>query len=186
MAGTIETPDPHQAWVDPETGKPTMYFFSLIEALLNGPESNSIGTILSGQSTTQAQVDGIVTGDQEQAEENLVTDITVTASLDNVSGSGVGTVTSVPTTISVSGGTPPYSVSWVATNGVTLTANSVSSLGADGDFSVTFERAMTPGQWLYSNQKVTITDSAGSPLTGETVVSVTLVEISTGLDIGAA
>ena len=186
MTGTIETPDPQQAWIDPETGKPTLYFFALIEELLAGTSTNSIGTILSGQNTTQAQVDGIVTGDQEQAEENLVTDITVTASPDNVSGSGIGTVTSGSATISVSGGTPPYSISWAATNGVTLPANSVSSLGAEGDFRVTFERALTPGQWLFSNQKVTITDSAGSPLTGEAVVNVTLVENSTGLDIGAA
>lgn len=177
MTDTIGAPDPHQPWIDPATGKPTMYFFAIVEDLLAGSSTNSIGTVLSGQTSTQAQVDGIVAGEQEQAAEDVATSFTVTVPDTTVSGVGDGTVTTNTISISVSGGTAPYSIAWSASSGVAVTANSVSTLSADGSFDVSFTRELEAGDYFYCTQKVTITDSAGTPLVSEAVVNLTLLSV---------
>ncbi|MEL6859303.1 MAG: hypothetical protein AAFO74_13030 [Pseudomonadota bacterium] len=184
MAGTIESPDPNQPWIDPQTGKPTMYFFALMEDLLAGTSTNSIGTVLSGQNTTQAQVDGIVTAEQEAAAEDVTTDITVTPSKTDVFAIGEGTVLTETISIAVASGVAPYSISWERASGVSVTVNSPTSLVADGSFDVSFTRTLAAGSYLFSTQKVTVTDSAGTPMTGQAVINLELVSTEFG-DTGA-
>lgn len=190
MTGTIDAPDPNQAWVDPETGKPTMYFFTLLEDLLAGSSTNSIGTVLSGQATTDAQVAGIEEANAEAASDGLSGDFTVTLSPETLSTVGAGAQTSSAVAVSVSGGTAPYTIAWAKSGGVEIdSVSSPSSLGADGSFEATFTKTVATGGYTTSYYKVTVTDSAGSPLVSEKIVTLIFVDTSLGLtesDIGAA
>lgn len=190
MTGTIDAPDPNQAWIDPATGKPTMYFFTLLEDLLAGSSTNSIGTVLSGQTATDAQVAGIEEANAEAASDGISSDFTVTLSAEAISTVGAGEQTSDALTVSVSGGTAPYTIAWEKSGGVSIdSVSSPSSLVADGSFDATFTKTVAAGGYTTSYYKVTVTDSAGSPLVSEKIVTLIFVDTSLGLtesDIGAA
>ena len=177
MAETIEAPDPHQPWIDPQTGKPTMYFFSLMEELITGDSTNSIGTVLSGIRTAQAEVNGITEGAGEEASADLMADFTVTVDPTSVYKEGVGPgITTDAVTVSISGGTPPYNVSYESVGLAPFTATGPSSLGADGDISVFWARDVSDLTFYSGQEKITVTDSAGSPLMAEVVVPVSMLD----------
>ena len=190
MTNTIDPPDPNQAWIDPETGMPTRYFFSLMEELLAGTSTNSIGTVLSGQNTTQAQVDGLNAAAQEEASEDVTADFVISADVTTVSKSGsAGALTTDQVTITVADGVAPYSISWSRAGRVSIDfVTSPSALANDGAFSASFTKAISSGEFVTSYQKVTVSDSTpGTPQTAELVITATFLDLSfDGSGIGSA
>ena len=193
MTGTIETPDPHQAWIDPETGRPTMYFFTLMESLLNGTESNSIGTILSGQNgiingtTPLADVlidgRGSLVAEQDAQTDNINNTAASGGALSAVADpsyafniNGTGTVVSSSVTVTASGGTPSYSYAWTKVSG-----DDISVVSASSDTTTFQATGVTSGEIRTAVFRCTVTDSAGSPATTTVDVSVTLGDASGGI-----
>lgn len=195
MAGTIESPDPHQAWVDPETGKPTMYFFTLMEALFNGTESNSIGTILSGQNgiiagttpLTDVLIDGrgSLVAEQDAQSNNINTTassgggLVATPDLSYAFATGTsGTLTSSSIVVSISGGTPPYTLTATYKSGSAIFTESISGspLGADGDITISWTAPWSSGLTANSIETITVTDDAAGSKSFD--VSVTATDVS--------
>jgi hypothetical protein len=176
--------------VDPQTGEMSIAFRNWLEEAWFGASENAVGTVLSGLAAAQAQVAGIDEANAEAASEGLSSDFTVTVSPETVSTVGAGAQTSQAVTVNVSGGTAPYAIVWTKTGGVAVdTVTSPSSLGADGSFEATFTKTVAASGYTTSYYKVTVTDSAGSPLVSEKTVTLIFVDTSLGLtadDIGAA
>lgn len=176
--------------VDPQTGEMSTAFRNWLEEAWFGASENAVGTVLSGLAAAQAQVDGIDEANAEAASEGLSSDFTVTVDPASVSTIGSGLQTSSAITVNVSGGVAPYSIAWAKTGGVAVdSVTSPSSLGADGSFEATFTKTVSAGGYTTSYYKVTVTDSAGSPLVSEKTVTLIFVDTSLGLtagDIGAA
>lgn len=170
-------------------GNPTAEFRDWLEELTFGTSENSIGTVLSGQATTQAQVDGLNAAAQEEASEDVTADFVISADVTTVSKSGSpGALTTDQVTITVSGGTAPYSIAWERSGGVSVdSVTSPASLGADGSFQASFTKTISAGEFLTSYQRVTVTDSAGVPLTAQLVITATFLDLSfDGSGIGSA
>ena len=176
--------------MDPATGQMTAEFRDWLEEAWFGASENAVGTVLSGLAAAQAQVAGIDEANAEAASEGLSSDFTVTVDPSSLSTIGSGLQTSSAITVNVSGGTAPYSMAWAKTGGVAVdSVTSPSSLGADGSFEATFTKTVAAGGYTTSYYKVTVTDSAGSPLVSEKTVTLIFVDTSLGLsaeDIGAA
>lgn len=172
--------------VNPATGEMELEWRDFFEEVVFGQSENSIGTILSGVETAQAQVDGITEGSQENASEGLASEFTVTPSQTNLVKSGFGSnVSTDAITVSISGGTPPYSIAYASVGLAPFTSNGPASLGADGDISVFWSRTVADDRFYSGQQKITVTDSAGSPMTSEALVSVSMFDPSID-GIGAA
>lgn len=202
MADKLEGMPSSEVLVDPETGRITQEWRDWLEELVFGKSDRSVGTILSGLNSTTAKTDAIVAGTQEltnvvikdrgslvteQDAQNTTATADFSATPDKVAlfGSGSsGTLESDAATITVSGGTAPYTLSASLVSGDTFTAVfSPTSLASDGSFTVKFQKAWVANAFFAGVQKVTVTDSAGSPLTAEVNLSVSLWDVG---GIGAA
>lgn len=178
MPRRLESMPSTQQIVDPATGIINSEWYDFLEEVVFGRSENSLGTLLSGVNTAKAEVSGIIEGASEQAEEGLASDFTVTADATNAVGNGTGTVNTSAVTISVSGGTAPYSIAWANVGLSNFTANSVSSLSADGDFSATFSRNVDVGESYSGIAQLTVTDSAGSPQTAQININLNVFDLS--------
>lgn len=158
--------------VDPATGIMTTEFSRWLEELTFGQSVNSIRTVLSGVNASRASQEAAA----EAEAENAAAAASAISALANPAsafgkGAGAGDVTTNTLTISIAGGTAPYALSWAKVSGADLTVNSPTTLGADGDISVSFT---APNGDYSATYKLTITDSAGSALTRELSVPVTI------------
>lgn len=174
MSRTISLPQ--EPWFDPETGNPTVQFRMAFEELLNGTSTNSIGTVISGvNAVKQSQVDEAA-ADAENAEEPASA-ITISANPTKAvgSGSGSGTTSTNNVTISIGGGTAPYALSWVNESGYAFTVSGPSSLATDGDAVFGFS---APSGDRSGRQKLTATDSAGTPVTASITIPTTTFDTS--------
>lgn len=172
--------------VNPVTGEMELEWRDFFEEVVFGESENSIGTILSGVQAAQAEVDGITEGSQENASDGLSSDFTVTPSDTNLVQAGAGTnISTAAITVSISGGVAPYTIAYASVGLAPFTANGPASLGADGDISVFWSRDVANDKSYSGQQKITVTDSTGSPLTSEALVSVSMYDPSID-GIGAA
>lgn len=169
--------------VDPATGEIRAEWFDFFEELVFGTSERSVGTVLSGVNSIlsgEAVLQDVVLADRgslvaDQAAQDGTSgnsnEFNASASSTVLSAVGTGTVATSSITISVSGGTAPYSISY--SNAGSVTASGSTTLGADGDFSVSWSGSPAGGI-IGGLQTITITDSAGSPLTAEVFVSVSI------------
>ena len=157
-------------WFDPETGNPTQPFRAAFEELLAGRSTNSIGTVISGvNAVKQASIEEAAADAENESAPD--TAITVTASPSSVTKASAssGNTTSQDVTISISGGTEPYTIAWSTVSGYAFTNNSPASLALDGDITVAFT---APAGDRSGAQKITVTDSAGTPVVQTLTLSV--------------
>lgn len=165
--------------VDPVTGEMELEWRDFFEEVVFGQSENSIGTILSGVEAAQAEVDGITEGSQENASDGLANEFTVTPSKTSLVKAGFGPgVSTEAITVSISGGVAPYSIAYTSVGLAPFSANGPASLGADGDISVFWFRDVADDTFYSGQQKITVTDSTGSPMTSEAVVSVSMYDPS--------
>ena len=169
MTRTITVPP--MPWFDPATGNPTQPFRAAFEELLAGRSTNSIGTVVSGvNAVKQASIEEAAADAENESAPD--TAITVTASPSSVTKASAssGNTTSQNVTISISGGTEPYTIAWSTVSGHAFTNNSPTSLALDGDITVAFTSTL-PGD-RSGAQKITVTDSAGTPVVQTLTLSV--------------
>jgi len=168
MTRTITVPP--MPWFDPATGNPTQPFRAAFEELLAGRSTNSIGTVVSGvNAVKQASIEEAAADAENESAPD--TAITVTASPSSVTKASAssGNTTSQDVTISISGGTEPYTIAWSTVSGYAFTNNSPTSLALDGDITVAFT---APAGDRSGAQKITVTDSAGTPVVQTLTLSV--------------
>lgn len=187
MADKLEGMPSTMQLVDPETGQINDEWWNFFEELVFGSSERSVGTILSGLNTTTGKTDAIIAGTQtvsdvfingrgslvaeqdaqnQQGADNAAasSSFAVTSNKSSVSGNATsGTITSDTATISISGGSTPYSIAVTKASGETFTQNlSSSSLGSDGSVTVSFSIPWADGQAYSGSQKVTVTDNGGA------------------------
>lgn len=168
MSRTITVPP--LPWFNKETGEPTQQFRSAFEELLAGRATNSIGTVLSGVNTIkQSSIDEAAAAAENENAGSSAISISATPMSVTTASASSGNTTSPDVTISISGGVPPYTIAWSSFSGYAFTNNSPASLAADGDITVAFT---APAGDRYGSQKITVTDSAGTPVVQELTLSV--------------
>jgi len=156
--------------VNPETGEATLEFKEFIAQLTGTRRINSLGTLLSGvNAVKQASIEEAAADAENESAPD--TAITVTASPSSVTKASAssGNTTSQDVTISISGGTEPYTIAWSTVSGHAFTNNSPASLALDGDITVAFT---APAGDRSGAQKITVTDSAGTPVVQTLTLSV--------------
>lgn len=175
-------------------GSPTLDFRLWADDLLYGTGADSIGTLLSGQNTTNTRVTGIIAGtvaidpliedrgrlseELDATNANIASTATsasagaLSASISpayayaSTSGGASGTTNSV--TVTAAGGTAPYTYAWAKKSGDTVTVNGPTAA------ATTFTGAAGVGGFLSAVYTCTVTDSAGSPATFTVDVNVTI------------
>lgn len=153
-----------------------MQFRAVFEELIAGRSTNSIGTVISGVNAVKAAAVSEAVADQDNTDAPA-TDIAVTATPTKATGSG-GATNNV--TVSISGGTAPYALSWANESGDVFAVSGPSSLEADGDAVFGFSTAQSGDR--VGVQKLTITDARmevlGGPRTATLSVSTTIYDFS--------
>jgi hypothetical protein len=93
--------------------------------------------------------------------------VQVSASAVRVSGSrsGAGSVTTASVTLTISGGTSPYTVDWDTYSGDVFAAGNDPESGVTSTHTTDFSITITSGQYAYGTMQATVTDSAGTPNT---------------------
>lgn len=159
----------------------------------SGPEgtnSESLGTLLSGQAQQNAQIDAVATSIPAAVEvaanagSNSGSGMTLSQNRFTADNAGSGDTTN-SVTITPTGGTSPYTYSWARISGDTeISADSASA--ATTTFSTA--SAPLPGAYFFATFRVTVTDDAGSPAVETADVSVSLWTTGGGYvgDIGSA
>lgn len=189
MTDKLEGMPSSEVIVDPATGRITPEWRDWFEELVFGSSSRSVGTILSGVNAIKAGEvvlqdviladRGSLVADQQTQDSNAgsANEFTATVSPSVLSSVGTGTVTTTSATVSVSGGTAPYAITYNSTSGIT--ASGASSLPADGSFAVTWSGNPSGGV-IGGVQNIHIEDNAGTPLEANVYVTVTIRDSSFG------
>lgn len=187
-----------------EAGEPLDWFVNAWNALLDrtgGQGTNLVGVNLAGVNQAQAdatdakdKADGLIAGtqavtdtyysgrgyysaEQDAQSVDVQTDFTITPAASYVQGIGTGTVSTNSVSIAISGGTAPYSIIYSNAGGTAMTASGPATLSADGSISVSWSGDAS-GSFIQGQQKVSVTDSAGTPLMAETVIAASIVDTS--------
>lgn len=191
---------PGGAFIDIKTGELTREAIIFLDELANSP-SYGLRTV---RDDTLGILRGTRTLDKVQTAGSGDIDAAIGAANANAGSSGsnefsatinsaglfvypaaAGTATTNNGTVSVSGGTAPYSIVYSKVSGDDFTINGVTSLGADGDFTVSGSVTLAANESKVATYKATIIDSAGAPLTASVQFSLTATYIDTG-GIGSA
>lgn len=170
--------------VDPQTGELEMEWRDWFEELVFGTSDNSIGTILSGQNgiiagttpLTDVLIDGrgSLISEQDAQSNNINTaaasggGFVATPDLNAVWASGTsGTLTTTTITVSISGGTAPYTVTSTYKSGSIAFAENItgSPLGADGDVTINYSIPWASGLNASAIETITVTDNTAAEVT---------------------
>ncbi len=161
-----------QKWCDPDTGRLTSEANDLLQRLLNGQETYSINTLLSGSQAAQDAATVALaeaseantkatTADSNAAAAGTTSTISLTKSADMAkfgSGTSVEALTSNTITITITGGTGPYDWTLATTlaAGEAITPSSTGATGVAGP-TFTLSSSATLGVNDFANASYTIT-----------------------------
>lgn len=159
-------------------GYPTPEFVLFLNTLVFGGGDNTIGQQVSGiaeakkeAQAAQASVDAVSFNTSDPSSV-----LTVTSSVVRVDGvrSGAGLVTTPSVTLTISGGTAPYTVAWSVASGDTFTPTD-----DDGE-TTAFTKTITSGEYALAIMQALVTDSDASPNTKTVQITATASD-STGI-----
>lgn len=166
-----------------EKGIPLEWFRNGFNALLQRTGTQTTNTLLGVvNGASQAAAEAAAAAASAQATANAASQTAQAASTNGFSltlnvpflyefSDTGGTQTTSSATVTASGGTAPYTYAWTKTSGDTLTLSGASSNTTTfaGDPSLDSDGTLT------AEYKCTVTDSAGSPLTANVSIGVTIV-----------
>lgn len=182
--------------VDPVTGEMELEWRDFFEEVVFGQSENSIGTVLSGVERiiagTQPVADVLIEGrgsivteqNAQSGQQTAMNDFSLTTNTVNLVVSGsTGTLQTPTATLSISGGTAPYTVTSTFVSGDDEFTEVItgSPLGADGNVTVYYTIPWSSGLLAAAQEKITVTDDLGAM--AELNLSVTAYDSS---GIGAA
>lgn len=182
--------------VDPVTGEMELEWRDFFEEVVFGQSENSIGTVLSGVERiiagTQPVADVLIEGrgsivaeqNAQSGQQTAMNDFSLTTNTVNLVVSGsTGTLQTPAATLSISGGTAPYTVTSTFVSGDDEFTEVItgSPLGADGNVTVYYTIPWSSGLLAAAQEKITVTDDLGAM--AELNLSVTAYDSS---GIGAA